>query len=213
MKKTLVLILALFTLTLITISCITTYGEDDITTIQIKNMTNVVFDSLRIREVGTTSWVTRNETFGTETVSVYFYTPLDVNKRYEIQLRSNLEISATKTNVLLAENGIVTFNVSDFDDDQRNEITTFHILNDTGVDFSEILIGISGTSSWIVSRTIPMNNGTITTISNIDPPLKRLNLYNVQVIRNELGFITATKSHILLSHNGVVRFEKDDLDL
>ena len=193
--------------------CLTTITEDDVTTFEVINMTTFVFNSLRIRETGETNWLqTRNGEYGLGDHSFYFYTPLNAKTRYDIQLRTANDISATKSNVLIAENGIITFNYSDFDDDTSNEISTIHILNETGVDFSQILIGETGSSSWLLYRTIPILNENTITISDISPPFLRTKRYDIQILQLPYGTITATKQNIILSQNGVIRIEKTDLD-
>ena len=198
---------------LLLLSCITTLTEDDVTTILVKNMTNFVFDTFRVRETGATNWlVTRSGTYSTGDHEIFFYSPLDKNKRYDLQLEAKNNLTATKFNVQLSENGIVTYTINDFDDDTSNNIDTIHIKNDTGVSFNTILIGLYGSQSWIVDKVILMEKNDVTTITGISPPLNKNNRYIVQLLEFPSGNITATKNNLSLSQNGVLTFDTNDLD-
>ena len=193
--------------------CITSTDDDGITEIQIKNMTNVVFANLRIREAGSTDWlIYQSGIFNEGNHNIVLSKTLDPSLRYDIQLSTADGLTATKQGVLVSQNGIIAFNSSDFDDDSAQVITSINILNETGVHFYSLLIGVSGSSSWLIDIESPFLNGGITSIHDISPSLSPTTLYDIQILEYPFGNITATKSNYILRQNGIIRFESSDLD-
>ena len=191
--------------------CISSVTDEGITSIQLVISVSHTFTRINIRETGTASWsFTRTGTFGAGQHLIEFSKPLKDDIRYDIQLVMNDNRTATKSNVLLSQNAIVTFDITDFDDETAFEVGTFHILNNTGVSFSHVYIGQTGSGSWSHSFTVSFSDENRTTITNITPPLNIHSRYDVQLRELGVGSITATKHNVSLTHGGVVVFNEGD---
>ena len=194
-------------------SCTLVDDEEIVTSIEILNMTNVAFNRLLIREMGASSWrIDQSVLIFPGSHPIELSRNLYIDTRYEVQLRTFEGRTATKSNILLEQGNIVMFETKDFDDDGGNEITAINILNETGIDFTYVYIGESGSQSFLFKRAGAFSNGNHVSISGINPPLDPNKFYDIRLQEHEYSGISATKNNVELKQNGVVRFESSDLD-
>ena len=209
MKNIFKLIIVLFVFLMFT-GCILVLDEDDVTDIQIRNITNESFTILRIREVGDKGWLTsRSGQFNPGTHHISLFNPIKNNLRYDIQMETQDGRLATKPNIMVSQNGIIIFDNNDFSDYNNTHITSLHILNHTGIDFTTILIGISGSGSWILASDLKIYKDSTVTLNYINPPLDINRIYDIKLLSNT---ISATKTGLSLKNNGLIRFEPTDLN-
>ena len=216
MYKTKVLILISLLLSLFILGCLTANVDDDesIRSFQVEILMDVEFNRLHIRESGAVNTIhTQTGQFNKGSYTIRLNAPLDPNTRYDIQLQTPDGTTATKRHVsILSQNSIVEFDISDFDDETANEVTAINILNRTGIDFSYVLVSVTGSSSWLFRMDGNFTNDTHTPVTNITPPLNNTIRYDVQLRDHPTGTIRATRTNILLTQNRNVIFTENNLD-
>ena len=194
-------------------SCkLTSPSDNDVTTLRIINRTDVVFNRLKIRIAGEYNW---DQTFvgdftrGTHEIDFYRY--LDNQKRYDIQLEQNFfgGKTATHSNIKISENAIIEFDYEHLDDASSMDVTSLHINNLTGRDFTEIMIGEAGQTTWLYMKTVSIPKDETYILNNIYPPLDRYTQYR---IRLRVGNQTATKTNETVWMYKTITFEVRDLN-
>jgi hypothetical protein len=216
MKKSKQLFFLLLTVSLF-FGCLTTTVDDEdiIYNIQIRIMESIAdedFRQLRIREVGTTTWIINQRFEHTQGTHQINLTPtLEQNINYEIQLETTDSRTATIITPL-SQNSIVVFERRHFNDETAVDISIIYIRNLTGTNFGYFSIRRSGVESWLFDRVIQIQNEMTISIAHISPPLKTTERYDIHLREHATGGISATRNDILLSHNGVIIFRDVNLD-
>jgi len=208
-------LILLLLISVIITGCLNTNPDDGegVRSIQLDILMDVEFNRLSIRESGSSNpIITQYGQFHKGSHIIKLNLTLNDYTRYDIQLHTADGTTATKTNVLLSQNAIVEFDISDLDDDTAKEITVINVLNRTGIDFGHVRFSITGSSSWFFTKDGQIENNIAYTISNITPPLSTTTRYDIQLRDHATGNIRATRTNILLSQNRTVLFTENNID-
>jgi len=214
MSKTIVLMLFLLLITFFFYGCLTSTEESDgeIRSIQIDILIDVDFNWLVISESGSTTTAhSQTGHFNKGRHTIELRTTLNEDTRYDLQLHTADGSTATKRHILLSQNAIVEFELSDFDDDTAYDITTLYIRNRTGIDFSYIYVGVAGSGSWLFGINGNIANDTNFPLTNITPPLNTATRYDIQLREQAAGGIRATRGNILLRQNETIIFLESNI--
>ena len=187
---------------------LTSPSENDVTTFRIINRTDVTFNRLNIRISGENRWdqtLWGDYTNGTH--EIYLTRYLDNQKRYDIQLQTSDNRTATYYNTDVFENAIFEYDYENFDDASSMEVKTIFINNLAGIDFTEIMIGEVGKTGWVFSKTTYIPNDEIYALSNISPALDRTTQYR---IRLRAGNQTVTKNSEAVWQYRTIVFTEND---